>query len=268
MTSETPDWVKEIERKNLGKPVLLVEGSDDIPVFRHFLNQHAPDWELRFFLAEAGGKRRVIQGVSTHRPHWLGIIDRDEWSEEEVRTSLEKSAHLRALPRFCIESYFCVPEEIWMTLPEPQKARFNHDIHQLGQPVLGKLPEWVAHGALWRVLQNFKSSSGLPHELENRPVRDINEIRRILEQWHNQLAPETIIRGYEQKLNDANILPQMEQLIQYIHGKKFFAQVVVQTLGQKLSGQGKGDWIQKFFDANMQPPQDMKDLLNWVISNL
>ena len=117
--SNIPTWVTDIERLALGKPVLLVEGEDDIVLFRHFFNQHTPGWDLRLHLAAAGSKRHVIAD---------------------------------------------------------------------------------------------------------------------------------------------------EQLTHYVHGKKFYTMVVVQILDHLFSGKGADDWLQKFRDAPIRPPDDLKDLLDWVWS--
>ncbi|HLF90402.1 MAG TPA: hypothetical protein VI451_15750 [Anaerolineales bacterium] len=171
-----PLWIIDIENLSRGLEVLLVEGEDDVDIFRHFLDQHSPGWETRMYLAAANGKRRV--------------------------------------------------------------------------------------------LQRLKKSTGLPEELENRPVTDEIEIRRILETWHDQLAPEAILDQYHLELARANTLTTTEQLIGYIHGKKFFKQVVVITLNNLFAQISSESWIGRFQNSDMMPPQDMKDLLDRVISNL
>ena len=263
--SDVPLWITDVGRLALGKLVLLVEGEDDVVLFEHFLKQHVPGWDLRLHLAAAGGKQRVIVGVAVHRPEWIGIVDLDEWSPADVRAAVARSPRLRALPRFCIESYFCHPVELWAALPPVQRARLGNNPQTLAAPIMEKLPDWAARGAMWRILRQLCHDTRLPTALEREPVTDEAEIRRTLEEWHARLAPEQVLAQYRQELEKARRLSPDEQLTRYIHGKKFFNMVVVQTLDHLFSGKGADDWLQKFRDAPIQPPGDLKELLDWVL---
>jgi hypothetical protein len=145
------------------------------------------------------------------------------------------------------------------------------DITKLSQPILAALPDWVAHGAMWRVLrarrQGLLSGLGFPAELENRPVTDEAEIRAILQTWYDYLRPDDILDAYRTELRAARTnLSEEQQLKIYIHGKKFFNQVVVQYLDQLFSGKGRGDWLQRFRDGPILPPSDLIDLLGKVLN--
>lgn len=262
----TPAWIKDIELASRNLPVLLVEGPDDVTLFEHFFSQHAPGWELRLHIAAAGAKRHVIQGITVHRPEWIGIIDWDEWSLTDVQDAVAGSPRLRALPRFCIESYFCRPQELWAALPPGQRARVGNDPQLLAAPILEHLPDWVAHGAMWRVLRQLYHATRLPEALEREPVTDEAEIRRILEEWHANLAPESVLAHYRQELAQARQLSPDEQLTRYVHGKRFYNAVVVQVLDHLFAGKGADDWFQRFRDAPIQPPGDLRELLDWVLS--
>lgn len=266
--SNLPPWIFSIENLSRGLPVLLVEGEEDVQVFRYFLTQHSPGWETRFYIAAAGAKRLVVRGVTKYHPDWIGIIDQDEWNPDDIAAIASTTNRIRVLPRFCIESYFCWPWEFWDALPENQRQRLNNDLNEIHQPVFEVLGEWVAHGAMWRIIQKLKQHPGLLRKLESEPVTDEVKIREILENWRNQLVPETVLERYHQELDRGLALNVYDQMTNYVHGKKFFNKVIVQVLDQKLSGKGKGDWMQKFFDGNMQAPDDMKAILDWVISNL
>jgi len=115
-------------------------------------------------------------------------------------------------------------------------------------------------------LRQLYHDTRLPTALEREPVTDEAKIRRILEEWHARLAPEQVLAQYRQELEVARQLSPDEQLIRYIHGKKFYNMVVVQTLDNLFSGKGADDWLQKFRDAPIQPPDDLKKLLDWVLS--
>ncbi len=270
--SNIPAWLRPIQDAAGGKPVLLVEGPDDVKILTHFLSQHAPGWDSRLHLAAAGGKKRVIQAIEKHRPDWIGVVDRDEGDPAEVEEKSHRIPHLFILPRFCIESYFCVPEEIWQVLPPDQRERLGGDIAGLKQCLEKDLSDWVAHGAMWRVLKSKREALlddlGFPKELTDRPVTDRNEIRRILQSWHHHLEPDALLSAYDDELDKAQSLSAGEQLRTYIHGKKFFRQVVVQCLDRLFSGRGVGDWLDRFIDAPIQPPSDLTALLDRILALL
>ncbi len=67
-----------------GARVLLVEGSDDVDAFRIFLDKKFPAWEQAWHLVAAGNKR-MVQQIAAAEPQWLGLVDRDEWTEDEIR---------------------------------------------------------------------------------------------------------------------------------------------------------------------------------------
>ena len=262
-----PYWVAEIETRSRGLPVLLVEGEDDVRLFRYFLGQHKPGWDSRLYIAAAGGKQHVLSGVKRNRPEWIGVVDKDEWSPEDLERETAGTPHLRQIPRFCIESYFCHPAELWAALPPVQKERVNGDEHRLAGPIVEALPDWVAHGAMWRVLRRFYHDTRLPAELEDRPVIDEDQILQILQEWHNHLAPDKVLGQYHTELNSARQLSQDEQLCTYVHGKKFYNAVVVQMALNPLFGQQNADyWLDEFRDASMPPPQDLRELLDWILS--
>jgi hypothetical protein len=262
-------WLERIERERGTRQVVLVEGRDDVVLLGHFLSQHDPAWDARLYLTAAEGKRRVVQGVSVHRPDWIGIIDRDEWSPADIQDALERTERLKILPRFCIESYFCVPGELWTALPAADRQKVDDDFGRLSQPILADLADWMAHGAMWRVLrarrQDLLSGLGFPAELENRPVTDPVKIRAILQTWHDHLKPDDILDAYQAELQEAQKLPEEEQLKDYVHGKRFFNQVVVQCLDALFSGKGRGYWLQRFRDTQIQPPTDLTALFDEIL---
>ena len=270
--SDLPLWVADIEGRANAKPVVLVEGRDDVALLGHSLSQRDSEWGARLYLAAAGNKKKVIQGISIHRPNWIGIIDRDEWSPADIQDALQKSSRLKILPRFCIESYFCVPGELWDALPAVDRQKVGDDIARLNQPILAALPDWVAHGAMWRVLhareRGLLSDLGFPAELENQPVTDLTKIRDILQTWHDCLKPDDILNDYQDELQAAQQLPIEEQLKDCVHGKKFFNRVVVQHLDALFSGQGRDYWLQRFRDTQIQPPPDLTALLDEILGLL
>ena len=265
--STLPAWIVEIENLARGLPVILVEGKEDVMWFGHFLDLHAAGWRSRTFLAAAEGKRHVIQGTTIHRPSWIGIIDRDEWREADVVAAAGRSSRLHILPRFCIESYLCDPAELWNALPAPQRNRVT-DADAWTEVIRQHIPDWVAHGAMWRVLREIHETSRFPSQLEEHPITDEAQIRQILASWHQQIAPDIVLARYQVELAVGRASPKPEQLRQYIHGKKFFNQVVVQVLDRLFAGKGTDDWQQRFRDAPILPPPDLSALLDRILAQL
>jgi hypothetical protein len=261
-----PLWVTGIESLARGLPVLLVEGNDDATLIGHFLDQHASDWRQRLYLAPANGKDPVIRGVAVHRPAWVGIVDRDEWRQADVDAAAARSPRLFVLPRFCIESYLCDPDELWAALPATARARVSGNPETLTRPIYAALPEWVAHGAMWRVLRELYRTARLPAQLEDHPVSDEAEIRRILSEWHSHLAPDEVLGQYRAALKDALNLSPADQLHQYVHGMKFYNQVVLEILDHVFAGKGADDWLQKFRDSPIPPPADLRAVFDKILA--
>jgi len=109
---------------------------------------------------------------------------------------------------------------------------------------------------------------GFPKQLMRQPVTDRGEIRRILQTWHDRLDPGEILQAYDDELETAKELPADELLRTYVHGKRFFRQVVVQHLDRLFSGRGRAFWLDKFRDAGIQPPADLTALLNDILALL
>jgi len=133
--SPMPAWVLGIEDNSRGLPVLLVEGPDDVDIFEHFFDQYSPGWRNRFSIENAGGKERVKSGVVTHHSDWAGIMDSDERSPVQVQTMAAESNRIHLLPRFCIESYFCIPSEIWPLIPSQRQARLTNGLAEFSQRI-------------------------------------------------------------------------------------------------------------------------------------
>lgn len=263
-------WLTDLETASGGKPVLLVEGNIDTRILADFLTQLSPGWEVQFVMLSAGSKSRVIEGVRDHDPDWAGVVDTDEWSPAEVQLALTSVPRVRALPRFCLENYFCLPQEIWQAIPPAQRNRIDET--QFAQPILAQLPAWVAHGAMWRVIRGRREHllhrSGFPAELDRAPVTDLSQIRSILTAWYEQLDPDRIISEYQQELTEAEKLASDDQLKTYIHGKKFFRQVVVPTLNQFFDQTRTDIWLQRLTQApqGLSAPTDLHNFLTDVLA--
>jgi hypothetical protein len=261
-----PAWLQSIEDGRGTLPVVLVEGRDDVDLLGYFFTRRQPGWQRRFLIAAAETKRNVIAGVRDFHPEWVGIVDADEWSEAELQQATQRNPGIRALPRFCIESFFCDPVELWEYLSPRERER--HDYRQFAQRIHLQVPDWAAHGAMWRVLRRLYRENRLPEGLESEPVTDENEIRRILSAWASHLAPEQVLGNYHLELQTAHGLPLETQIRSYLHGKRFFRSRVVNILDQQFSGSGLPYWFSKFRDAQVPPPGDLAPLLDWVLERM
>jgi len=260
----TPAWLRDIESRRGSLPVLLVEGEDDRLWFEHFLDQHSSGWRSRFAIFPAEGKQRVLSGINTYHPaDWVGIVDLDEGFPEDLQNRIANCPRIRALPRFCLESLFIVPEEIWQVVPDSQKEQVEMAAWE--SAILTEVPAWVVHGAMWRVLRRIYQNNRLPEGLDREPVTDRARIVQILETWHESLSPNQVMAEYDRELASAQLLPVEEQLRTYIHGKKFLRQVVIQKMDQHFHGRGLDYWMEGFRRSKIQPPADLTALLDWVL---
>ena len=150
-------WLDRIGNEAGNKRVLLVEGEEDRGALAHFLDHYPPaeGWRSLLLIFPAGRKDHVRIGVEEH-PDWAGVVDRDEWSEQDLRQLIASSSRLSALPRFCIESFFCVPAEIWTAIPAVQRVRMHDDpVGQAGQCSPASLG--ISRGHLARAAQPVPS---------------------------------------------------------------------------------------------------------------
>lgn len=130
-----------------GKRALIVEGIDDKEAFQAFLRKKNMSWDQHWIVEPASGKSKVID-ILALEPDWLGIVDRDEWTDEEVERAARAQANLFVLPRFCVESYLVDPDEIWGALPQKQRDRIDGGQAKLKEDIEAKLGDWTRHAAL------------------------------------------------------------------------------------------------------------------------
>ncbi|MBJ4539380.1 DUF4435 domain-containing protein, partial [Salmonella enterica subsp. enterica serovar Mbandaka] len=105
--------IKEQKVATTGRRVLLVEGTDDVTAFQNFLSRKFAAWEQDWILAPAGSKKNVLEALALEA-NWLGVVDRDAWTDVQIAEKRRNLANLLVLPRFCIESYLIAPEELWL----------------------------------------------------------------------------------------------------------------------------------------------------------
>jgi len=246
-----------------GKKVFLVEGDDDVECYRMiFKRQFGINIDNKLLITHAGGKEKITD-ILAKQSDWLGLIDRDEWSEDIIRQKESELPNLHILPRFCLESYLIEPDELWNLLKNAQKEKIIGGIGELKNKIYEKKAEWLRHGVLWSVvnpLWNGLRSIGFKEDLlKIDNAQDNQIIQDKLKEWHNFLDAGKIFSDFQDKLNQANRMTEFEQLTIRIHGKQFFEQhvcgVLNRFLGQKESGERKSELFR-----NMNPPVDLNPL--------
>lgn len=214
------------------KKVILVEGKDDEIACKHLLDKKYDNWERVLLVFPAGGKINVINELK-RSPDFTGIIDKDEWSEEDIKNRKKELDNLIVIPRYCMESYLVIPEEIWTALPGSLKQRVDYDVFK--GAVLENIDDWTRHAALWHAVLPLYSrlkKSGFNQVLldEIEKIREESFIKAKLNEWHDILDPENTFNTYRFLLSEITGLSVREKLQKWIHGKKFWELHVSQKM--------------------------------------
>lgn len=257
--------IDNIERKNIGAlslRVLIVEGTDDVHAIESFLNKKFPNWTREWVVTAAGSKINVMQ-VLARKSDWLGVVDPDEWSEDIIEQKQNELKNLWVLPRYCLENYLILPNELWDAFPINQKNKVKGGLTDLDARITSNLDKWVCHGVLWSVVNPLREGLkvlGFKDALLDPDIAGNNDlIREKLEEWHNYLNPERLFSDYQEQLDKVQKLSINKQLRHWVHGKKFYPQVVNQLLNDLL-GQKSSDDRKKAIFRTCQVPADLEPL--------
>jgi hypothetical protein len=263
--SKRDERIKEIREQQIGnsaKRALIVEGLDDLDAFQSFLGKAYPDWEQSWVIADAGKKTEVL-AIIRKVPDWIGVVDRDEWSAQKIADLEIELTNLWFLPRYCIENYLLVPDELWGALPEKQRNKITGGLEQLTQSITNDLTRWQCHGVLWSVInpmwEGLRSLGFKEALLDPAIATDEAEIKAKLLEWHQFLEPDQIWQNYQDALAQVSELAIEEQLKQWIHGKKFYEGVLSPALTQLL-GQKSATERQKAIFRTLPVPDDLAPL--------
>jgi len=238
--SKVDERIQDIKTQlvgNTGVKVLLVEGADDVDAYRIFLDRKFPGWEVRWHLAEAGKKATVVEMVRKE-PAWLGLVDRDEWTDAQIAAHSAASPNLLVLPRFCLESYLIDPAELWAALPAKQQAKVAGGEVRFRGEMLADLQGWIRHAALWhgvRPLWRQLRDQGFPDSvLGNPPMPDDAALRVKFNDWHVTLDADAVlasVHALEERLASED---ESKLYAQWLYAKDFYPQVVHQVLNRLL----------------------------------
>jgi hypothetical protein len=220
----------------LPRRVLVLEGPDDKTFVESLLTRRQPGaWQASWVLGEAGGKGNVLE-ILAHEPTWQGLIDRDEWTRHDVLAQQALFPNrLHMLPRYCMESYFTVPTELWAMLEPAQQAGVVGGQVAFEAALTTSVRQWVRHGSLWHTVNPLWAgirALGFKEDLLQFVAAQQGDaaIKAKLAQWHNYLEPQAIMDSFKANLAAALADPLFRQLTEWIHGKHYFRESIATTL--------------------------------------
>ena len=263
------DKIKQQHVGATGKKVLLVEGPDDELAFRSWLGKLDVNWENRWVVASAGKKANVLD-LLTLEPDWVGVVDRDEWTAQNIAEKQRDIPNLWVLPRFCLENYLCDPNELWAMLPLMQQQKIQGGLETLGAAITVDLHQWLQHGALWHVInplwEGLRALGFKERLLDIQQAGNDQAIRQTLNDWHQFLEPTAIWTDYQARLAEVTGWPVGQQLQSGVHGKQFFPMVVHTALTQLLGENAKAGERQNRLLQSARSPADLQPL--WQLMGL
>lgn len=245
-----------------GKRALIVEGVDDKEAFQAFLRKKNLAWDQRWVVEPANGKSRVLE-ILALEPEWMGVVDRDEWTDEEAAQAALTHGNLFVLPRFCVESYLVDPDDVWNALPPKQRDKIEDGAATLRAEIEAKLEDWRRHAALWHVIhpiyRHMRSADHRDSLLDPTHVPDNIELAEVVTQWLSRFDAARISDEVNDKCNAYARMPPADFYCQQLYAKKFYAMVVHRVL-DKLLGQkpDKDRW--KALLRTMSLPGDLAPL--------
>ena len=263
------DKIKQQHVGATGKKVLLVEGPDDELAFRSWLGKLDVNWENRWVVASAGKKANVLD-LLTLEPDWVGVVDRDEWTAQNIAEKQRDIPNLWVLPRFCLENYLCDPNELWAMLPLMQQQKIQGGLETLGAAITVDLHQWLQHGALWHVInplwEGLRALGFKERLLDIQQAGNDQAIQQTLNDWHQFLEPTVIWADYQARLAEVTGWPVGQQLQSGVHGKQFFPMVVHTALTQLLGENAKAGERQNRLLQSARSSADLQPL--WQLMGL
>jgi len=260
------DRIAEIKTGDIGnsmKRVLLVEGVDDKNALSIFLTKKFPAWEQKWVLASADKKDHVLK-ILTKESNWLGLVDRDEWTETEIQTQTTRLQNLVILPRFCLESYLVEPNELWSALPLKQRDKIIGGLPKLIEEIRAEKSTWLRHAALWYVINPLwreLRALGFNNEvLQPEDVPDDATLKAKLSAWHNAINSEYILQKVHETISAFQQETDFIFYTQRLYAKKFYPLVIHPTLNRLLQVQISEKEQRKDIFSELFVPSDLNVL--------
>jgi hypothetical protein len=198
-------------------------------------------------------------------PDWLGIVDRDAWTDDIIAVKQREHPNLLVLPRFCIESYLVVPEELWEAFREIHRQRVEGGLPVFVQQIHSLLPVWRNHAAVWSIIHPLWEQLRIAgfndafHRID--AAQNEAEIENLLRQWNQHLDPEVLLTRIRIRKAEIAALAPSAQLAQCVHGKMYFEQVIDPLLTQLLGQRGRQQ-RQKDLLQTLPVPDDLTFIWN------
>lgn len=265
MSQKIDNIIREIEeRTKPNQPILVGEGVSDPKALLAWLKNHAPTVEEKWSINPANGKQNVLD-ILTKKPEWLGVVDRDTWSQEEIDSKCQQYPNLFVLPRWCIESYLIQPHEWWEILPSSQQNSITQaDFTKI---LDAELPRYLRHAVLWKVIHPLRDTlhqlgfvKYLASESSITVAQDDASIQRMLTGWHTQLEPNMVLTHFHAQLAAVENMPKAQQLAEWVHGKCFWEDVVAPALTRHFRQRKSNVWRDTLF-KQLTFPDDLQPLL-------
>ena len=218
---------------------LVVEGDDDKVFIERQLDTAHPGWRAKWVVGSATGKTRVLD-ILDLEPTWLGLVDSDEWDSSTITQLTTQLPSLHVLPRYCMESYFILPREVWPLLTTSEQAKISGGYPAFVSAIMAPLASWVRHGVLWQVVNplwaGLKAKGFKDALLDITAAQSDQTIQAKLQEWDAYLDSTTIFNDFQARLANAirPTLPDEQKLATLVHGKSFFRAHVSVTLNQLL----------------------------------
>lgn len=262
----------KIRQEKIGtqdKKILLVEGSDDKQTIEILLSRFMRDWESHWSV-ETAGKKAMVSAILSLEPKWLGLVDRDEWDAAEQAQQMRENPGLMVLPRFCMENYLIVPDELWSAIPPQRQAHVEGGLEKCKQLILQDLPRYVRHGVLWHIVTPLWSglrALGFKEKLATDSlacvdaVQSDDTIRQTLRDWDELLDPNKLFSAFQEKLQTAQSLPPERQLRDWVHGKTYWREVVNPAMNKLFGQMSERERRQKIWRHIPECPRDLQPML-------
>jgi hypothetical protein len=277
MTSST--WLQEkvIPLLDANRRVLLVEGEEDQKVYEAWLDHLAggkgsgrvPN------VVPAGNKYKVLQHIKALQVEAQagkihGLVDRDEWDEEELASRLAETPGLRVNEqRHCLESYFCDPAELKAVLARSSLPDGARAAKALEKAVKNGLTDWVRHWALWTILERLKnrmSDAAYPNAFHQGLVAPADKtVKTKLQEWAGLIHVDQVLADYRALRKDSLRRTQQEQLCSCIYAKNVFPQVVLVELNKLETDIESDEWMPQLASWFLDVPDDVREILQPLV---
>ncbi len=251
------------------KRVLLVEGTGDVE-FLTFLLDKPPLRELNahagWVFGAAGGKDSVLRMLE-REPTWVGLVDRDAWSEQEIQQILRRTPNLRLLPRYCIENYAVDPGAFGSLADQVPPERVPQWQGALTD-IDASWPHAIRHGSLWRAVQPLQDALqelGFNGTLLRFQLPDDGKVWDILCSWSELMNAERVYEEYGRFYQQGCAMSAAKAQRLWVHGKMFWRHVVAPALGDVL-GEANEARLRRQVMRRMPLPDDMRLLLEELLT--